>query len=120
MSNTSYPFDWIRRIGSAVKSEIENTGYSQEPSCEESPVEAIATSPPKTKKVTKARQKRMIQSDDASRQIMWTHEEEIALAKGWVDVFENSRLGNSRKEAGFWAHESGAGDEDYVNWVLMD
>nr|GEX50508.1 hypothetical protein [Tanacetum cinerariifolium] len=78
-----------------------NTGYSQEPSCEESPVEAIATSPPKTKKVTKARQKRMIQSDDASRQIMWTHEEEIALAKGWVDVFENSRLGNSRKEAGF-------------------
>ncbi|GJS64188.1 hypothetical protein Tco_0678752 [Tanacetum coccineum] len=44
----------------------------------------------------------MIQSDDAPGQITWTHEEEIALDKGWVDVFENSRFGNPRKETGFW------------------
>ncbi|GJS87508.1 hypothetical protein Tco_0770144 [Tanacetum coccineum] len=44
----------------------------------------------------------MIQSNDAPRQNAWTHEEEIVLAKGWVDVSENSMLGNSRKEAGFW------------------
>nr|GEZ10938.1 hypothetical protein [Tanacetum cinerariifolium] len=79
----------------------ENTSYWQELNREESPVEAVATSPPKTKKPTRARQKRMIQSDDAPRQIAWTHEEEIALAKGWVAVSENSRYGNSRKEAGF-------------------
>ncbi|GKE53030.1 hypothetical protein Tco_1488186, partial [Tanacetum coccineum] len=36
-----------------------------------------------------------------ARQIAWTHEEEIALAKGWVDVSENNKLGNSMKEAGF-------------------
>ncbi|GKE67375.1 hypothetical protein Tco_1521536 [Tanacetum coccineum] len=54
------------------------------------------------KKPTRACQKRMIQSDDAPHQIAWTHEEEIALAKGWVDVSENRKLGNSMKEAGFW------------------
>ncbi|GJS57484.1 hypothetical protein Tco_0652268 [Tanacetum coccineum] len=68
----------------------------------ESVVEAVVTSPPRTKKPTRARQKRMIQSDDAPRQITWTHEEEITLAKGWVDVSENNKLGNSMKEAGFW------------------
>ncbi|GJV41573.1 hypothetical protein Tco_1420013 [Tanacetum coccineum] len=65
-------------------------------------VKAVATSSQKTKKPTRARQKRTIQSDDAPRQTVWTHEEEIALCKGWVDVSENSMLGNSRKEAGFW------------------
>ncbi|GJU10591.1 hypothetical protein Tco_1132987 [Tanacetum coccineum] len=79
----------------------ENTGYSQEPNRKESLVEAVATSPPKTKKPTRARQKRMIQSDDAPRQITWRHEEEIALYKGCIDVSENSKLGNSMKEAGF-------------------
>ncbi|GKG31712.1 hypothetical protein Tco_0426662, partial [Tanacetum coccineum] len=44
------------------------------------------TSPPKTKKPTRARQKRMIQSDYVPRQIAWTREEVIALAKGWVAV----------------------------------
>nr|GEU61756.1 hypothetical protein [Tanacetum cinerariifolium] len=62
----------------------ENTDYSQEPNREESPAKAVATSSPKTKKPTKARQKGMIQSDDASRQIAWTHEEEIALTKDVV------------------------------------
>ncbi|GKE14115.1 hypothetical protein Tco_1421692 [Tanacetum coccineum] len=47
----------------------ENTSYSQEPNREESLVEALATSPPKTKKPTRARQKRMIQSDDAPRKL---------------------------------------------------
>ncbi|GKE84939.1 hypothetical protein Tco_1558681, partial [Tanacetum coccineum] len=54
-----------------------NTDYWQEPDPEESPVKAVATSPPKTKKPTRERQNRMIQSDDAPRQITWTHEEEI-------------------------------------------
>ncbi|GKB74329.1 hypothetical protein Tco_0935741 [Tanacetum coccineum] len=80
----------------------EKTGYSQEPNREESPVEVVATSPPKMKKPTRARQKWMIQSTDAPQQNARTHEEEIALAKGWVDVSENSMLGNSRKEARFW------------------
>nr|GEX34402.1 K(+) efflux antiporter 6 [Tanacetum cinerariifolium] len=47
----------------------------------------------------------MIQSDDAPRQIAWTHEEEIALVKGWVAVFENSKYGNAGKEHGFWRVE---------------
>ncbi|GKE26896.1 glutathione S-transferase T3-like protein [Tanacetum coccineum] len=80
----------------------QNTGTFQEPAREDSPVEAVATSSPKTKKPTRARQKRTIQSDNAPRQTAWTHEEEIALCKGWVDVSKNNMLGNSRKEAGFW------------------
>ncbi|GJY15004.1 hypothetical protein Tco_0385426 [Tanacetum coccineum] len=92
-------------------SQRQNTGYWQEPNSEESLVKAVATSPPKTKKPTRARQNRMIQSDDAPRQIAWTHEDEIALAKGWVDVSENSKYGNSRKEAGF------CNDEDEVQEI---
>ncbi|GKD32469.1 hypothetical protein Tco_1247978 [Tanacetum coccineum] len=78
----------------------ENTGSFQEPAHEESFVE-VATSPPKTKKPTRGRQKRTIQSDDVPRQTAWTHEEEIALCKGWVDVAKNSMLGNTRKDVGF-------------------
>ncbi|GJU06343.1 hypothetical protein Tco_1122773 [Tanacetum coccineum] len=37
----------------------------------------------------------MIQSDDAPQQIAWTTEEEIALAKGWVAISENSKYGNA-------------------------
>ncbi|GJR86751.1 hypothetical protein Tco_0210762 [Tanacetum coccineum] len=32
----------------------------------------------------------------------WTAEEEIALAKGWLAVSENSKHGNARRQAGFW------------------
>ncbi|GJS39396.1 hypothetical protein Tco_0564439 [Tanacetum coccineum] len=32
----------------------------------------------------------------------WTTEEEIALAKGWRSVSENSERGNARKKDGFW------------------
>ncbi|GJY60598.1 hypothetical protein Tco_0461255 [Tanacetum coccineum] len=53
-------------------------------------------------KPTRARQKRMIQSDDALWQIAWTREEEITTAKCWVPVSENSKYGNGRKKAGFW------------------
>nr|GEX39660.1 hypothetical protein CTI12_AA403130 [Tanacetum cinerariifolium] len=80
----------------------ENTGYWKEPNTHESPVEQVANSPPKTKKPIRAHQKRMIQSDDAPRQIAWTTEEEIALAKCWVFVFENNKYGNAMKEHGFW------------------
>ncbi|GKG09296.1 hypothetical protein Tco_0338042, partial [Tanacetum coccineum] len=44
---------------------------------------------------------RMIQSNDAPRQIAWATGEEIALAKGCVAVSENSKYGNARKEHGF-------------------
>ncbi|GKE48364.1 hypothetical protein Tco_1479622 [Tanacetum coccineum] len=68
----------------------ENTCYWQEPNPQESPVEQVATSPTQNKKPTRNRQKRLIQSDDAPRQIAWTTKEEIALCKGWVAIFENS------------------------------
>ncbi|GJW45199.1 hypothetical protein Tco_0073998 [Tanacetum coccineum] len=64
--------------------------------------EQVATSPTKKKKATRNRQKRLIQTDDAPRQIAWTIEEEIALAKGWKVVSENSERGNARKKDGFW------------------
>ncbi|GJU86321.1 putative reverse transcriptase domain-containing protein [Tanacetum coccineum] len=67
----------------------------------DSPVE-FATSPSKTKKPTRGRQKRTIQSDDAHRQIAWTNEEEIVLCKGWVYVSENNGVSNTRMDAGFW------------------
>ncbi|GJZ83188.1 hypothetical protein Tco_0648361 [Tanacetum coccineum] len=69
----------------------ENTGYWQELNPHESPVEQVATSPPKKKKPSRARQKRTIQSDDAPQQIAWTTEKEIALAKGWVSISENNK-----------------------------
>ncbi|GKC54014.1 hypothetical protein Tco_1076759, partial [Tanacetum coccineum] len=40
--------------------------------------------------------------DNAPRQIAWTTEEEIALAKGWVAISENIEHGNARKKNGFW------------------
>ncbi|GKE19229.1 putative reverse transcriptase domain-containing protein, partial [Tanacetum coccineum] len=66
-----------------------------------SSVEQVATSPTK-KKATRNRKKKTIQSDDAPRQTPWTTEEEIALYKGWLAIFENSKHGNSRKQGGFW------------------
>ncbi|GJT75677.1 hypothetical protein Tco_1042402 [Tanacetum coccineum] len=59
----------------------ENIGYLQKPNPHKYPVEQVAISPTKKKKSTRNRQKRTIQSDDAPRQITWTTEEEIALAK---------------------------------------
>ncbi|GJY74496.1 hypothetical protein Tco_0478927 [Tanacetum coccineum] len=61
----------------------------------------------------------MIQSDDASRQIAWTTEKEIVLAKGWVTIFENIKHGNVMKEHRFWCEESGASDEDYINRAMI-
>ncbi|GJX71340.1 hypothetical protein Tco_0308511 [Tanacetum coccineum] len=97
----------------------ENIGYWQEPNTHESPVEQVVTSPKKTKKPTRAHQKRTIQSDDAPRQIKWTTEEEIALAKGGVAIYENNKHGNARNQDGFWFEESGAGDEDYINRAMI-
>nr|GEX59520.1 hypothetical protein [Tanacetum cinerariifolium] len=143
----------------------QNTGSFQETTREDSPVEVV-TSPRKTKKTIRGRQKRTIQSDDAPRQIAWTNAEEIALRKGWIYVSENSSVGNTRKDAGFWCEvlkymgsktkqyghrtydmvnekwkmvcpvvvqfygvygnvmhrlqESGASDEDYYAWALVD
>ncbi|GJY00498.1 hypothetical protein Tco_0357516 [Tanacetum coccineum] len=116
----------------------ENTGYWQEPNTYEGVGEQVTTSPTKKKKATRNRQKRPIQTDDAPRQIAWTIEEEIALAKGWRAVSENSQYGNARKKYGFWCEvlayiesktkqegrqtndivESGAGDEDYVQKAM--
>ncbi|GKC38636.1 ALP1-like protein [Tanacetum coccineum] len=92
----------------------------------------------KKKKPTRNCQKRTIQSDDVPRQTAWTIEEEIALAKGWLAVFENNKHGNARRQDGFWCEvlqyiesktkqydrrtydmESGAGDEDYVQRAMI-
>ncbi|GJX81253.1 hypothetical protein Tco_0329402 [Tanacetum coccineum] len=43
----------------------DNTGYWQEPNSHEYSIEQVATSPTKTKKPTRDRQKRTIKSDDA-------------------------------------------------------
>ncbi|GJY88878.1 hypothetical protein Tco_0503506 [Tanacetum coccineum] len=81
---------------------FQHTGSFQELVCEDSPIE-VAAPPPKTKsKPTRGRQKRTVQSEDAPRHVAWINAEEIALCKGWVYVFENSRVGNTRKGAGFW------------------
>ncbi|GJW84333.1 hypothetical protein Tco_0157478 [Tanacetum coccineum] len=78
----------------------ENTGYWQEPNPYESPVEQVANSPPNKKKSARARQKRMIQSNDAPRQIAWATGEEIALAKGFklgcFSIVSDSSGDNSR------------------------
>nr|GEX44871.1 hypothetical protein [Tanacetum cinerariifolium] len=97
----------------------------------------IETLPTKKKKATRNRKKRVNQAEPAPRQTAWTIEEEIALAKGWRSIFENSEHGNARKKDSFWvevleyvesktekegrrtnvmrmAQESGAGDEDYI------
>ncbi|GKE04004.1 hypothetical protein Tco_1396022 [Tanacetum coccineum] len=75
--------------------------------------------PSSKSKPTRGRQKRTVQNKDAPQRTAWTNEEEIALCKGWVYVSENSRLGNRRKDVGFWT-ESGVGDEDYYNRSLLD
>ncbi|GKA58917.1 glutathione S-transferase T3-like protein [Tanacetum coccineum] len=79
-----------------------NTSYWQEPNPDDCPVEQVATSPTKKKKATHNRQKRVTQTEPAPRQTAWTTEEEIALAKGWRSVSENSERGNARKKDGFW------------------
>nr|GEZ73226.1 hypothetical protein [Tanacetum cinerariifolium] len=43
----------------------------------------------------------VVQIEDAPRCTTWTHEEEIALCKGWVHVSENSFIGNAKKVDGF-------------------
>ncbi|GKA31506.1 hypothetical protein Tco_0717811 [Tanacetum coccineum] len=80
----------------------QNTAYWQEPNPYEATGEQVATSPTKKNKATRNRQKRLTQTDDAPRQIAWTTEEEVALAKGWKAVFENSERCNARKKDGFW------------------
>ncbi|GJU92281.1 hypothetical protein Tco_1304704 [Tanacetum coccineum] len=80
----------------------ENTSYWQEPNPDDCPIEQVATSPTKKKKATRNRQKRVTQTEPAPRQTAWTTEEEIALAKGWRSVSENSERGNARKKDGFW------------------
>ncbi|GKG34468.1 hypothetical protein Tco_0437164, partial [Tanacetum coccineum] len=79
----------------------ENTAYWQEPNPYEAAGERVVTSPTK-KKATRNRQKRVIQTDDAPQQTAWTTEEEIALAKGWCVISENSQHGNARKKDSFW------------------
>ncbi|GJR87254.1 reverse transcriptase domain-containing protein [Tanacetum coccineum] len=80
----------------------ENTGYWQQPNPDDSPVEQVATSPTKKKKATRNRQKRVNQIEPAPRQNTWTTEKEIALAKGWGSVSENSERDNAGKKDGFW------------------
>ncbi|GJY49910.1 glutathione S-transferase T3-like protein, partial [Tanacetum coccineum] len=116
-------------------------GYWQEPNSHESPIEQVATSPTK-KKATRNRQKRQVQTDDAPQQTAWITKEEIALAKGWRAISENSERGRSsdvRYGGGKWkvmrpvmvrfcgiysnvirmAQDSEAGDEDYIQKAMV-
>nr|GEY44780.1 hypothetical protein [Tanacetum cinerariifolium] len=81
----------------------ENTGFWQATNPYEVSIEQVVTSPTKKKRATRNRKKRTIQSDDAPRQTPWTTEEEIALAKGWLAVSENSKHGS---EGGSKRHKS--------------
>ncbi|GKE15833.1 hypothetical protein Tco_1423410 [Tanacetum coccineum] len=98
-----------------LKSLQENTSYWQEPNPHEYPVEQVATSPPKMKKLTRNCQKRTIQSDDAPRQTVRTTKKEIVLAQGWLAISKNSKNGITRKEHGFWCEFCGV----YANVMLM-
>nr|GEW72180.1 hypothetical protein [Tanacetum cinerariifolium] len=98
----------------------ENTSYWQAPNTYEAAGEQVATSSTKNmKKATHNRQKRMIENNDAPRNTPWTTEEEVALAKGWLAVYENCKDGNAKKKQGFWWEESGAGAEDYVQKAMI-
>ncbi|GJR21165.1 glutathione S-transferase T3-like protein [Tanacetum coccineum] len=74
---------------------------------DDSTTDLVATSPTKKKKATHNRQKRVNQTKPAPRQTAWTTEEEIALAKGWRSISENSE------------RESGVGDEHYIQKALI-
>ncbi|GJW49526.1 hypothetical protein Tco_0090877 [Tanacetum coccineum] len=85
----------------------ENTGYWQQPG----PYEATTqTSPTKKKKATRNRQKR--QNDDVPRQVAWTTEEEITLAKGWKSVYENER---ESEDASINLNNTVADDDEMTN-----
>ncbi|GJY75575.1 hypothetical protein Tco_0480691 [Tanacetum coccineum] len=79
----------------------QNTGSFQETAREDSPVE-VATSPPKTKKQTKGRQKRTIQRDDAPGILHGHMRKKLCCVKVGFTYFENSSVGNTRKDARFW------------------
>ncbi|GKC70017.1 glutathione S-transferase T3-like protein [Tanacetum coccineum] len=106
----------------------QNISSFQEPAREDSPVEAITTSPPTTKNSTRGRQKRTIQSDDATRQTAWTHEEELRCVKAELTFPKTSCLtvrpavvrfcgvyGNVMRRM----QTSGASDADYYASALM-
>nr|GEX85215.1 hypothetical protein [Tanacetum cinerariifolium] len=85
----------------------------------ESLVEKVATAPPKTKKPTRARQKRMIQSDDAPRQIARVEPPTkitlIRLIHSQVETgntFKHQSEGGSKrhKSSGFSSFNTESGD----------
>nr|GEV13648.1 hypothetical protein [Tanacetum cinerariifolium] len=55
----------------------------------------------------------------AGEQTPWITKEEVALAKGWLAVYENNKDGNRKKKQGFWCEESEAEDEDYVQREMI-
>ncbi|GJR99274.1 hypothetical protein Tco_0315783 [Tanacetum coccineum] len=81
----------------------ENTGYWQQPS----PYEATTQTSSTKKKATRNRQKRQVQTDDAPRQVAWTTEKEIMLARGSNPFLKTASV------------ESGARDEDYVPKAMV-
>ncbi|GJT36023.1 hypothetical protein Tco_0926442 [Tanacetum coccineum] len=80
----------------------QNTSSFKEITRETSPVEVMGEPSNSNSKPTRGHQNRMVQNEDAPRQIAWTNAEEILLCKGWVHVSESSKLGNTRKDAGLW------------------
>nr|GEW45993.1 zinc finger, CCHC-type [Tanacetum cinerariifolium] len=117
----------------------ENTSYWHQPNAYKAVGDQVTTLPTKKKKANRNRQKRSVQTNDAARRTMWTIKEEVALAKGWRAIFENSQHGNARKKYGFWCEvlayivsktkqegyqtyemvKSGARDEDYLQKEMI-
>nr|GEY88242.1 hypothetical protein [Tanacetum cinerariifolium] len=114
-----------------VRKEEDTEGYS--------PVNVTALPPVLAQQPSRRCQKRMlVQNEDAPQCTAWTHEKELALCKGWVQVSKNSLVGNARKADGFWTkvlrnmfcgvydnvmcreQVSGAEDEDYFTTALLD
>ncbi|GKC64686.1 glutathione S-transferase T3-like protein [Tanacetum coccineum] len=123
----------------------ENTGYWQEPNPHESSVEQVTTSPLKKKKPARARQKRIIQSDDAPRQIA-KHGKVRKQDSFWCEVLQyieskTKQYGRRTYDmvCGKWktmrpvvirfcgvygkvmrmSQESEAGDEDYIKKAMI-
>ncbi|GJX75526.1 hypothetical protein Tco_0314121 [Tanacetum coccineum] len=92
----------------------QNTAYWQEPNPYEATGEQVATSSTKKKKATRNRQKRLTQTDDAPRQIAWTTEEEVALAKE-----QNKKAKAAAKNKGSKASASSTMNDDALTKLVV-
>nr|GEV80878.1 hypothetical protein [Tanacetum cinerariifolium] len=114
---------------------FQRTGSFQHTTREDSPIK-VAAPPPKLKS-TRGRQKRTVQNKDVPRHTARTNKEETTLCKGWIhapgrrryDMINGkwktvrpnvARICRMYANVMHKARDSGAGDEDYLNRVLID